>query len=52
MSNEITIISDEIEIHPTNDERFAVVRNGSVYAELDTFEEAEELAEELADDEE
>lgn len=48
----ITIISETIEVHPTKFDRFAVVRNGQVYAELDTHAEAVELAEELAEREE
>jgi hypothetical protein len=52
MADEITIISSTIEIHPTTNDRFAVVRNGQVYAELDTHGEAVGLAEELAEREE
>lgn len=52
MADEITIISDSIEIHPTTDGRFAVVREGKVYADFDKFSDAEELAQELAEGEE
>lgn len=50
MENDITIISETVEVHPSGN-RFAVVRDGRVYAELDTHAEAVELAEELAEQE-
>jgi hypothetical protein len=50
MADQITIISETIEVHPSGN-RFAVVREGRVYAELDTHADAVELAEELAEQE-
>lgn len=47
-NDEIIIISDTVEVHPTIALRWAVVRNGQVYGEYEDREYALELARELA----
>ena len=48
MESDIIIVSDHIEIHPTGQGRFAVVRDGAVYGGYDDLKQAREVAEELA----
>ncbi len=52
MENDIIIVTDHIEIHPGSRGGFAVVRDGSVYGTYQSLEQAQELADDLADDEE
>ena len=52
MENEIIVVSDHIEIHPTeNGGHYAVVRDGSVYGIYVDLEFAQDMANELAENE-